>query len=143
MKRFLIPIFTVPTRRLLIIPVLFLTLMVGNPAWGEWTKVSESVKGNTHYVDFERIRKQDGSVYFWEVLNFLKPLGAFLSVKKYKQIDCKIFRFKELRWFFHRKPMGRGTGENLASPPEKWDYPPPGSSNELVLKSVCDYVKNR
>jgi hypothetical protein len=39
MKRFLISIFAVPARRLLILPVLLLTLLVGNPAFSNGTDI--------------------------------------------------------------------------------------------------------
>jgi len=42
---------------LLISTLLFSTLMFSTPSYGEWTKVSENVEGNSFYVDFERIKK--------------------------------------------------------------------------------------
>ena len=34
-------------------------------SFAEWKKVSESVSGNTFYVDFESIKKNRGYVYYW------------------------------------------------------------------------------
>ena len=95
-------------------------------------------KGDTFYVDFDRIRKQDGFVYFWDLLDRLKPdeFGT-LSDKVYKQGDCKLFRFKNLSFSFHNEPMGNGTGD-VEEPDEKdWKYPNPNSMGGIVLKSVC------
>ena len=103
--------------------------------------MSESVSGNTFYVDFERIRKHGGYVYFWDMGDYLKPdKWGNLSAKVYKQVDCKLFRFKDLSFSSHKEPMGRGSGEPY-TPPEKWIYPPPNSSGEIILKSVCRYAK--
>ena len=125
---------------LLIFTLLFSTLMFSTPSYGEWTKVSESVNGDTFYVDFERIRKHDGYVYFWTLTDSLKPtkLGHF-SVKVYKQGDCKLFRQKPLSYSFHKEPMGGGTGDVSEPVAEHkgWTYPLPDSSQETVLKSVC------
>ena len=125
---------------LLIFTLLFSTLMFSTPSYGEWTKVSTHVKeGHTFYVDFKRIRKHDGYVYFWSLINYFKPspMGT-LSAKVYRQGDYKLFRHKRLSSYYHQKPMGRGTSATSSTAPDKnWDYPPPNSSDEIVLKRVC------
>ena len=101
-----------------------------------------SVKGDTFYVDFERIRKHEGYVYFWVLLDYLKPdqLGD-LSSTDYFQGDCKLMGLKFLSSSRHKEPMGRGTGETDNKPDKEWRYPPPNSSIEFILKSVCKYAK--
>ena len=102
----------------------------------------EDVDGNTHYVDFERIKKHDGYVYYWELGDLLKPNEyGILSGKAYKQGDCKKFRYKYLSFSFHKEPMGGGTGETLNTPDKEWTYPPPDSVSETILKSVCQYAR--
>ena len=125
-------------KTLLTIYTLVFTVMFSSTSHADWTKVNENVNGDTHYVDFERIRKHDGFVYFWRLSDYLKP-NSFgdLSVKVYQQGDCKLFRFKDLSRSFHKEPMGAGIGEPN-TPPHKWIYPPPNSVVESVLKSVCD-----
>ena len=54
---------------LLIFTLLFSTLMFSTPSYGEWTKVISNKSGDTYYVDFERIRKHGGYVYFWLISN--------------------------------------------------------------------------
>mgnify|MGYP004005018577 CR=1 FL=1 len=93
----------------------------------------------TYYVDFERIRKVDGYVYYWWLGDFVKPIQGILSVKQYSQGDCKLFRFKYLSVSGHKEPMGGGTGE-VSEPVGKngnWKYPSPNSSSETILKQVC------
>ena len=60
-------------KTLLTIFTLAFTLMFSSTSFAEWTKVNKSVIGNTYYVDFERIKKHDGYIYYWEVIDFLKP----------------------------------------------------------------------
>jgi len=127
---------------LLIFTLLFSTLMFSTPSYGEWTKTGVNVDGTTFYVDFERIRKHDGYVYYWTLSDYLKPLTAgYLSAKLYKQGDCKLFRFKVLSGSFHKEPMGGGTGKTENAKNPEWIYPPPASINETMLKAVCDHVK--
>jgi len=139
-------------RKLLILfTLLFSTVMFSSTSFAEWTKVgvSEGVGTtkwkqlrNNLYVDFERIRKVDGYVYWWELEDYLKPdkFGTF-SWKAYKQGDCKLFRFMELSGSSHKEPMSRGSGDRWNVKNPEWEYPSPNSSGETILKSVCDHVK--
>ena len=72
----------------LIFTLLFSTVMFPSASFAEWTKVSENVNGATFYVDFERIKKHKGLVYYWQLANYLKPTqdGTF-SAKSYKEAD--------------------------------------------------------
>jgi hypothetical protein len=125
---------------LLIFTLLLSTLMFSTPSYAEWTKVSSSVDGDTFYVDFDRIRKHDGYVFWWDLTDYLKLTKyGVLSNQMYKQGDCKVFRYKVLSFSFHKEPMGGGTG-HVVEPGAKrkgWNYPPRNSSNETILKRVC------
>jgi len=104
--------------------------------------VVKNVSGNTHYVDFERIRKHDGYVYWWTLSDFLKPTEqGYLSGKVYQQGDCKFFWIKVLSFSSHKEPMGGGTGETVTLKNPRWNYPPPNSSGENILKKACAYAK--
>jgi hypothetical protein len=129
-------------KKLTFLTVLVLSLL-STPVFADWTKVSMSVKGDTFYVDFERIRKHEGYVYFWVLLDYLKPdkLGD-LSSKNYHQGDCKLMGLKFLSSSRHKEPMGGGTTSTSSNKPDKhWRYPSPNSSIEFILKSVCKYAK--
>jgi hypothetical protein len=123
----------------LILTLLFSTVMFSSTSFAEWTKVGGSVEGDTLYVDFERIRKHGGYVYYWDLSNFFKPIGTgVLSSKVYKQGDCKLFRFKWLSRSHHTQPMGDGTPfESGAAKNQEWIYPNPNSVDERILESVC------
>ena len=119
--------------------------MFSSTSFAGWTGVSENVDGDTYYVDFERIKKHDGYVYYWELIDLLKPnsIGT-MSAKNYIQGDCKKFRYKFLSGSFHTEPMGGGVRtDGSGEPPEGfkgWKYPYPDSSGEYVLKTVCQYA---
>ena len=125
---------------LLLSTLVFSLTVFSSSSFAEWTKVDENVKGTVFYVDFERIRKHDGYVYWWDVGDYLKPSNqGNLSLKIYRQGDCKFFRFKYLSGSSHKKPMGEGTGETF-TPRDKWVYPSPDSMDETILKRVCAYA---
>jgi len=120
---------------------LILILLSSSTAYAEWKLVSVSVNlGDHYYVDFDRIRKADGYVYFWVLRDYVKPdKWGDLSWQTYYQGDCKLFRIKGLSVFYYKEPMGEGISEADNSPNE-WAYPPPKSSGEIILKSVCEHA---
>ena len=64
---------------------------------------------NTFYLDFARIRKHDGFVYWWKLFNYAKRTKTGkLSDKAYKQGDCKLFRYKILSDQYYREPNVQG-----------------------------------
>ena len=89
-------------------------------------------------MDFERVRKHDGYVYWWDMSNLLKPdKDGDLSYRGYRQGDCRLFRTKVLSEIYYKQPMGRGTGKTNTLKNPEWDYPPPDSPMETILKKVC------
>ena len=124
-------------KTLLTIFTLLFTLLFSSNSFADWTKVNESEIGN-HYVDFGKIRKQDGFVYFWTLFDLLKPdSDGDLSYKNYKEGDCKLFRFKFLSISHHKESMGGGTGKTENTKNPEWKHPSPNSSGETILKEVC------
>ena len=128
--------------KILILILLFSTVMFSSSSYAEWTKVGKNIKA-TFYVDYERIRKHDGYVYFWELVDYWKSQSTGeLSSKVYNQGDCKLFRVKRLMMSFHNELMGRGTPVATINKADKdWIYPPPNSSFETILNEVCAYAK--
>jgi hypothetical protein len=124
---------------LLLFTLLFSTVMFSSPSYAGWTKVGTNAGGNSFYVDYEKIKKQNGYIYWWSLLDFLKPLeGRYLSHKVYTQGDCALSRFLTLSSHLHKKPMGRGN-KDTSKPPVEWRYPSPNSVNKTILKSVCSW----
>ena len=125
-----------------LLSLLFSTLMFSSPSYGEWTKAAKNISDRNFYVDLERIRKVDGYVYWWDMIDFSKPqVLGMMSGKKYNQGDCKLFQYKVLSFSFHKERMGLGTGER-SKPTSKfkdWRYPAPNSVDEKILEKVCNH----
>jgi len=122
----------------LIFTLLFTTLVFSSPTYAGWMEI---IKGNgiTFYVDFDTIKKHDGYVYYWELGDYLKP-NEFgdLSAKVYREVDCKLFRFKVLGDSYYTEPMGRGTpSASSNTSDEEWSDVTPNSAAYSVLKKVC------
>jgi hypothetical protein len=115
------------------------TIMFSFISFAEWTEVSRGESGRIYYVDFDRIRKIDGYIYWWELADYINPSEyGDLSARAYVQGDCKMFRTKHLSVYFHREPMGRGKSK-VVTPKPKWLFPPPDSNMESILKQVCNW----
>ena len=122
----------------LISTLIFSTLMFSSTSFAGWTKVTVSLRGNTHYVDFGRIKKDSGYVYWWEMQNLLRPdQEGDSSYSGYHQGDCKLSRVKYLIISYYKEPMGKGIGKTYTIKNPKWHYPGPYSSGQTILKSVC------
>ena len=119
--------------------MLFSTIMLLSPSYSDWTKVATNVKGTSFYIDFDRIRKHDGYVYFWRLSDWGKlNKKGFRSSIVYQQGDCKLFRLKYLSDNYYKGAMGTGEeigGSNI--PDKDWNYPQPNSTAEETLQSVC------
>jgi hypothetical protein len=126
-------------KTLLTIFTLVFAVMFSSTSFAGWTKAGENMSRDTFYVDFERIRKHGGYVYYWMLVDKLKPTETgTLSYKTYFQGDCKQFRVKRVTASYHTQPMGEGTPNvSGATKNQQWIYPPPNSTIEEVLKSVC------
>ena len=125
--------------------IILFTVMFSTTSFAEWTMVSVNEDSSAiFYLDFERIRESDGYVYYWQLTDYTKEpvVDRFFSSKGYFEGDCKLFRFRDLSWYFHYEPMGVGTPEVLKNVPDQdWTYPPPKSVFEKVLTTVCNHIK--
>ena len=114
--------------------------MFPSASFAEWDFVARNNLGDTYYLDFERIRKRDGYVYFWRLSSYPEPTSlGNQSGLVYIQADCKLFRSKFLSDIYYTQPMGKGKengGSNV--PDEQWSYPLPNSVGEKILDIVCN-----
>jgi hypothetical protein len=127
-------------RNLTILLALIFTVTFSSPSFAEWTKVRKNVNGDIYYVDFERIRKHDGFVYWWDLFDYIAPKEKYMSAKFYSQGDCKMFRSRTLQILAYKESMGKGAAYSHSKPTE-WVYPNPNSADETTLKLVCAYAK--
>ena len=129
-------------KKLLTIPILLFTLMFSSTSYAEWKEVSKTISGITFYLDFEKIRKHNGYVYYWYLMDLLKPSKhGHLSIKIYNEGDCKLFRYKPLSFAHHKEPMGEGFAEVSNSLINEWRYPPPKTGLARTLIRACEAVQ--
>jgi hypothetical protein len=123
----------------LIFALLFTTAMFSSPSYSEWTETSVSAGGNVFYIDFSSIKKNNGYVYYWQVLDYLKPTEyGDLSSKRLYELDCNIPRKeRSISASYHTQPMGNGAASTSDNTVREWTFYPPSSPGQIVLDEVC------
>ena len=58
---------------LLIFTLLVSTVFFSSPSYSEWTRMRGNASGMNFYLDFGRIRKIDGYVYWYDLIDLFKP----------------------------------------------------------------------
>jgi len=122
--------------------ILLFSIFISFNSYSEWMKIGENVNGTVLYIDRDKIKEHNDYVYFWRLLDYLKPtkLGD-ISSKVYIQADCGVNRYKHLSFIFYKQQMGEGEGEQQNPVNTEWQYPPPGSGSESLLDYACSYIK--
>ena len=96
-------------KKITILLVIIFTFLFSTTSWGEWSYVTEDVKGVKNYYDKDRVRKSGKYLYFWELQDYKKPNPyGNLSTTSYVQLDCSIFRFNNLKYQTYSNSMGEG-----------------------------------
>ena len=125
-------------KKITILLVIIFTFLFSTTSWGEWSYVTESGNGNKFYYDIDRVRKNKRTLYFWELINLLKPYNGIWSVTTYIELDCSIFRSKSLKRQSYENSMGEGEMKNEWTPKNEWMYPKPNSTREYVYNKICE-----
>ena len=121
---------------LFVILVLFFSSSVN----ADWIIASKNVGGTEFYIDKNNIRKNKSTRYFWLLMNLKdrKVDRKHNSAIVFVQLDCIVLRGKDLKFISKSLEMGEGENVSEFDPPDKWQYPTPGSNMENVYKRVCN-----
>jgi hypothetical protein len=124
-------------KRIALALAIFVSLMLPATSHAEWIEVVKTKGGHTFYID-TKIRKHGGHIYYWELINYLKPTKyGDLSSKNYIEGDCGTFRYRNLQASYHTQPMGRGAPSSGGSLDNPWEYLAPGSVGAATLEKAC------
>ena len=123
--------------------ILLFSILISFNSYGEWTRIIGSADGEeTWYIDKYTIKESGGYVYWWEMVDYLKPdKFGDMSNKLYFQGDCGVSRVKTLSYNFYKQPMGNGESEVFNPPSSEWHYAVPNTAHYDTTNWICDYVK--
>ena len=125
-----------------LLTALIFTVMFSSTSFAGWKEVTESVDDETFYVDIERVRKVDGYIYYWMLMDLSTPLadGNVFSAVLRNKIDCPSEGMKSNPIHYYTQEMGKGDRYMSSEiEPSSWTYPPPGSAYYALLGVACDY----
>ena len=126
-------------KKLLILTTFLSSLIVSSVANAKWTKIS-TMFGNTFYVNLEKIKKHEGKVYYWSLVDLLKPLAGTFSWKTYHEAECGRFEYRDLLITYHKSGMGKGPESHSEdTPASTMRSPPPNSPAGKTIKAVCNH----
>lgn len=92
----------------------------------------------TQYIDPGTIRVNGHMRRVWELHDLKqRDLVGGLSARGLTEYDCKEERSRYLSFSTHSEAMIGGTILRSYDEPSRWDYIPPGTIAEDVLKIVC------
>lgn len=115
-----------------------LAMAISFGAQAEWTKVTESTDGNTHYLDFATIKKTQHGYRVWVMQDYqTKGKNGDLSAAGLQEFDCKDERSRVLQVRYFYGHIGEGGISSSEDDLTQWSYPMPGSIAETLLKAVC------
>ena len=128
--------------------LLLISLILSFNSYGEWTKTDEDDKGNYYFVDYDRVKSVDGSVYWWTLYDAVEPYSYleddsenYLSEVDYVETDCQIGRYKILTSYYYSLHMAEEIVYVWTEPEPQWDYFPPDSIGEYGSDTVCRLVE--
>ena len=94
--------------------ILFTTLLLFsiNGFAFKWKKVVENSLGTTYYVDIDNIKKHNGLVYYWSLVDLLEPIrgnsgDSYSNISKWK-VDCGEEKETSVSITFYSQSMGKG-----------------------------------
>ena len=121
--------------------ILFTTILLFsiNGFAQNWKKVN-STDMKDFYVDVDSIKKRNGLVYYWRLVDYLEPIkfsvgNANSSIAKYK-VNCAEEKQFRLNSTYYSRSIGEGRITDEFTP-NKLLYPKPITIGYSVVKFVC------
>ena len=112
--------------------------------FADWTFVAQNTDGTNIFIDYDKIKEQNGYIYFWQLTNYNESKDRIQSTRNFYQGDCNLGRLKILSFSTNSLPWFSGEILNPADdfkPDVKWRYTPPGTMWEAVLTAACRHSK--
>ena len=113
-------------------------MVFSTTSFARWTNIVRTYEGTTFYLDVLRIAKNGRYVYFWELIDYLRPTkNGIFSHTVFAQGDCELLRKKTVSISSYKKPMGAGDELPHQLKSSKWINSSSGSALETMVKSAC------
>ena len=120
--------------------ILILTFLFPVSSFAGWIEVNSTKDGDKFYLDFMSVKESNGLVYYWSLIDYLKPTSTgALSVKSLQEVNCNIPRKeRELSASYYSSPMGKNTPLVTYNKERPWRYSQPNTILEFMIDQVCE-----
>jgi hypothetical protein len=128
------------------ITILLFSILISLNSYGDWKKYAYSEGyGNTYYIDIDSIKKENGGIYFLNLVDLSKPDDyGDVSVIGYNKGNCAKDKLKTLTLKFYKQHMGKGEiSEELLDNKGPWLYLKYGTSVRDSLNVACDSIMEK
>ncbi len=120
--------------------ILYILSTVNCLADYNWKKIGTTTRGDVGYVDLSSIKKVGNEVYYFELLDYVKPTKhGHLSDRAYNQLNCLNLSYRYLKNFFYLEPMANGKVDLVNDEVSEWYDTTEGSLGEQIRQFVCNY----
>ena len=130
------------TKQLLTFFLLLSTTTFSSLSFGEWRLTVESEVTN-FYWDPENIKKSDGLVYSWFLLDYREASteSDSLSMMINVETDCETLASKDLSYVSYKQHMAGGSPSRTDTPENpEIVFHPMITPRYRLTKEVCDYI---
>ena len=119
--------------------ILILTFLFPVSSFADWTKLGNNNDDTTYYLDVETIKESNGLVYYWLLIDYLKPIeSGILSAKQLQELNCNTPRKERtLSASYYSKRMGKGTRLGTVNKEQEWMYSQPNTVLKVIIDNVC------
>ena len=105
----------------------------------DWKLVDESRIEKT-YIDFDRIWKFDGYVYYWVLNNLKEPTETEGSTATLYKSHCQMRSIKLLQVSYYELRWAQYDSTDFTDNMGDLSYARPGSEEEKILNMVCKHI---
>ena len=122
----------------LVIGLCIFRAVPANAAPVGWTEVTKSDISKT-YINFDRIRKANGNIYYWQLVNRFEPSSnGARSYLVHVKVDCELLRTMTLSFAWYRMQDNIGDAAGRQAPEPEWKYAAPYTNAETNSLAVCN-----
>lgn len=117
---------------------LIFSLLLSFPTYADWSQIDKNSLGDIVYLETDNFREHNGHVYYWVLLDYLKPRNGAMSQKILYELDCNVPRKQRyISVSNYNQPMGEGTSLATNNIESEWDaFHPPESTGAIEI--VCN-----
>lgn len=135
-------VITKMNKNLYIFILFFSILTFTFKSFAQWEYIAKSGRDTYYYLDYKTVKKQSGSIFWWQLADFSKPgVNNSMSNIVFYQGDCYKSLIKPMIFLVHKEQMGEGIGIEYKLPPEFTDWSPVQDDvRGKIMDIVCNYI---